>query len=102
MNGGIIFKQLEELLIKKAKEGVEVRISTDFIGNLQTPNSTYNRLIESGVKFSIFNKVTIPFTTGKSNNRNHDKLIVIDGKIAYTGGINFGDDYSSMYSKYGY
>jgi cardiolipin synthase len=77
-------------------------VSTDYVGNLQTPNNTYNKLKEAGVEFSIFNKLTIPFTTGKSNTRNHDKIIVIDNKVAFTGGINIGDDYSHMYDKYGF
>jgi len=40
--------------------------------------------------------------TGKANHRNHDKLIIVDNKVAFTGGLNIGDDYSHLYSKYGF
>ena len=101
INGGITFDEIEKELIKKHNEGIEVRIITDYIGNLQTPNKTYKKLKEAGIEFKVWNPVHVPFITGVSNHRNHDKIIVVDNKVAFIGGINIGDDYSHMYEKYG-
>jgi cardiolipin synthase len=102
INGGIIFSEIEDLLIKKHNEGVKVRIGTDFVGNLQTSNRTYKKLKDAGIEFLMNHNSYPPFTTGKSNQRNHDKFIIIDNNVAIIGGMNIGDDYSHMYSKYGY
>jgi cardiolipin synthase len=102
INDGIVFKKIEKALISKVKEGVKVRVSTDYVGNLQTSDKAYDALKKAGVEFFIFNKLNVPFTSGKANHRNHDKFIVIDNQIAYTGGLNIGDDYAHLYSKYGY
>ncbi len=103
LNEGIIWKQIESILIDKANEGIKVKIITDFAGNIQNKDETYNLVRNHpNIEFFIYNKIAMPFTTGYSNLRSHNKIVIVDKKIGYFGGFNIGDDYSSAYSKYGY
>jgi len=73
------------------------------MGNIQTNDKTYSELKNhQNISFVSFNKVSPAFTTGFSNLRNHNKVVIIDDQIAYFGGLNIGDDYGHMYAKYGY
>jgi cardiolipin synthase A/B len=85
--------ELQELLIKKAKEGIEVRVIYDDLGSWYTPKSFYREMRDAGVQVSPFLKVLLPWLSPKTNYRNHRKLAVIDGCIGYTGGINVADRY---------
>jgi cardiolipin synthase A/B len=85
--------ELQQLLIVKAKEGVEVRVIYDDLGSWQTPNSFFRQMQDAGVQVYPFLKVLIPWLSPKANYRNHRKIAVIDGEIGYTGGFNFGDRY---------
>ncbi len=87
-----IGKQLLNLLEKKLKEGVEVKIIYDRLGNLKTRNKDFKRIKKLGGKVSPY-LPSIIFTIFSLNFRLHRKLVIIDHKIAYTGGINIGDDY---------
>lgn len=103
INSGIIWDQIQTILIDRANNGVKVRILTDFIGNFQNDDDTYNQMMNHpNIDFEMFNKFLIPFSSGYSNLRSHHKIVTIDNKIAYFGGLNIGDDYAHMYSKYGY
>jgi cardiolipin synthase len=90
-----IGREIMEILIKKAKEGVKVKIIYDSVGSLKTKRSFFKRLKEAGGEISEF----FPPLFGlrlmnlKANYRNHRKIVVIDGKIGYTGGINIRDDH---------
>ena len=82
-----------ELLEKKAKEGVDVRIIYDSMGSMLLLPSNYDKILESkGIKCLEFNKFR-PAMSSNQNNRDHRKICVIDGKVAFTGGINIGDEY---------
>ena len=85
--------ELQELLIAKAKEGVEVRLIYDDIGSWRTKNSFFRAMQDAGVQVYPFLKVLLPYLSPKANYRNHRKIVVIDGKVGYTGGFNFGDRY---------
>ena len=78
------------LLAQKAREGVEVRLLYDTIGSLKTRFSRFKEIIDAGGKvckfFPLINILKINF-------RNHRKVVVVDGEIAYTGGMNIGDEY---------
>lgn len=83
---------LINLLCKKSKEGLEVRLNYDSVGSSLSAK-TKRRLKESGVVFYPFMPVYFPRFTSKLNYRNHRKMVIIDGIIGYVGGINVSDRY---------
>lgn len=92
-------KQFLQVLTKKAKEGVKVRVLVDAVGSSSTSNRFFRPLIEAGGELAIFFPVKIPF---RVNFRNHRKITIIDGKIGYIGGFNIGDEYLGKDKKLGY
>ncbi len=87
-------RKLKELLIKKAKEGVEVRILYDYSGCLLTMKRAYREeLREAGAHIYPFFTYLSGFSLHTMNHRNHRKIVVIDGEVAYTGGMNVGQEY---------
>ena len=87
-------KTLLDLLVKKAKEGVEVRLIFDHIGSKITSKRFFKPLIKSGGKVEKFFPSRI-FLKLYINHRNHRKMVIIDGKIGYLGGMNIGKEYAS-------
>lgn len=99
---GRMWDEILEILVKKVKEGVDVRVIYDDIGCLFTLPLGYNKHLEKlGIKCLIFHPLKLLFST-KYNNRDHRKILVIDGAVAYTGGINLADEYINEYEKYGH
>ena len=88
-----IGNQLRELLILKAREGVEVRVIFDDVGSWQLPKKYIRSLKEAGVRIDCFMKVRFPMLTSRVNYRNHRKIIVVDGEVAFVGGLNIADRY---------
>lgn len=89
-----ISNQLRELLIQKAKEGIRVRMIYDYWGSFDLSKKYLRSLREAGVYVRAF----LPFRwkisrSNKINYRNHRKLLIIDGKIGFTGGLNVADRY---------
>jgi cardiolipin synthase len=84
---------IKDILIAKAKSGVEVRLIYDDVGSWSLPKRFVNELKNSGVEVFPFMKVQFPLFTSKANYRNHRKIVVIDGKIGYMGGMNIADRY---------
>ncbi|MDD2278145.1 MAG: cardiolipin synthase [Bacteroidales bacterium] len=84
---------IKEKLIAKANSGIEVRLIFDDVGSWHLPKRYINELKDAGVEVHPFMKVNFPWLTSKANYRNHRKIIVIDGKIAFMGGINIADRY---------
>lgn len=90
---GEMWSPVLEILERKAKEGVEVRLIYDDIGSVFILPKNYQMMIEEkGIKCEAFNRL-IPLMSLILNNRDHRKIVVIDGKIGYTGGINMSDEY---------
>jgi Phosphatidylserine/phosphatidylglycerophosphate/cardiolipin synthases and related enzymes len=89
-----IGRRIGELLIELAQRGVEVRVTYDSAANL-TRGRFYRWLRKGGVKVHSFLPVIVPFLSTSTNYRNHRKLVVIDGRIGYTGGMNIAERYSS-------
>lgn len=87
-----ISKKIIAALTEKAKQGVEVRFLYDSFGCLLTHKSIFNKLRQAGGKVSPFFPVKLT-SYSKLNHRNHRKIVVIDGKVGYMGGINIGDEY---------
>ena len=89
-------------LIRKVKEGVEVRFLYDDIGCSKLPEHFFAELIQAGGDVAAFFPSQIPYFNIRVNYRNHRKLVIIDGKVGYVGGINIGDEYLGMHARYGY
>ncbi len=85
-------KKIKKLLMQKAREGVKVRFIHENIANITIWPSYYNEMKEAGVEIVKFTNPN-SFILSKFNYRDHRKIVVIDGKIGYTGGMNIGDDY---------
>jgi cardiolipin synthase len=85
--------EMQRLLIQKAREGIEVRVIYDDLGSWHTPKSYFQEMRDAGVQVMPFLKVLLPWISPKTNYRNHRKIVVIDGKIGYTGGFNVADRY---------
>lgn len=99
---GKMFDSVVEILERKAKQGVDVRLIYDDVGSIQTiPAKYYKVLREKGISCVCFNPFR-PVLSIVLNNRDHRKIAVIDGKIAYTGGFNLADEYINEKEKYGY
>lgn len=91
-----------DILERKVKEGVDVRLIYDDVGCLLTLPYKYNEEMERrGIKCRVFNPFR-PIWSAKMNNRDHRKILVIDGHTAFTGGINLADEYINAYEKYGH
>ena len=99
-----IGRQIKNELIKKSKEGIVIRILYDDVGcwRLWFNKKFINDMRSSGIKIEPFIPNKFPIMIGKLNYRNHRKIVVIDGKIGYTGGINIGDEYIGKKEKFGY
>ena len=99
---GKMFNSILEILEEKAKQGVDVRLIYDDVGCIVTlPHNYKNTLEAKGIKCRVFNPIN-PFFTRRLNNRDHRKIVVIDGDVGFTGGINLADEYINEYEKYGY
>ncbi|MFR9165166.1 MAG: cardiolipin synthase [Dysgonomonas sp.] len=88
-----IGNQLKDLLIKKAKEGVQVRVIYDDVGSIKTKKRFFREMKEGGVEVEAFLPIRFPRIARRVNYRNHRKLAVIDGSIGYVGGMNVADCY---------
>ncbi|MCD7973130.1 MAG: cardiolipin synthase [Candidatus Azobacteroides sp.] len=80
-------------LIKKAKEGVTVRLMYDAIGCNETHRKYFEEMTAAGIQVTVFSPVKFSKILRTINYRNHNKIVVIDGEIGYTGGMNVKDDY---------
>ena len=84
---------LRDALIDKARKGIEVRLLFDDVGSWKTPNRFFEQMREEGIEVHPFMPVRFPAFTGKVNYRNHRKIIVIDGKVGFIGGMNLAQRY---------
>ena len=99
---GIWWKEILSVLEQKVAEGVEVRVMFDGIGTLLTlPTHYEQQLRKKGIQAKVFSPV-IPLLSTHQNNRDHRKIAVIDGQIAFTGGINLADEYINAISVHGH
>ena len=99
---GKMWDSILEILKRKAKEGVEVRFMYDGTCTLMLlPHSYPKQLKEMGIQARVFAPI-LPFLSTSQNNRDHRKILVIDGKVAYTGGINLADEYINAKTRFGH
>lgn len=99
---GKMWREIKEILIQKAAEGVEVRVMFDDIGSFVTlPRDTKAELENYGIQCRVYNPFH-PVITSAQNNRDHRKILSIDGTIAFTGGVNIADEYINEIERFGH
>ena len=99
---GMMFNSILSILEDKVKQGVEVRVMYDDMGSLGTLPASYAKQLEKkGIKAVSFNRVS-PIINTIMNHRDHRKILVIDGKAAFSGGANLADEYINKKVKYGH
>ena len=99
---GVMWNRVLDILVDKVQQGVEVKLLYDDIGCMATlPGDYTKRLRKMGIDAHKFNKV-IPRMTVAYNNRDHRKILVVDGQVGYTGGINLADEYINHIVRFGH
>lgn len=102
INDGVMWRTILDILERKAKEGVDVRLIYDGFGCLTTLPNRYDKVLrEKSIKCTIFNPFR-PLLNIVQNNRDHRKICVIDGKTGFTGGINLADEYINQKERFGH
>jgi cardiolipin synthase A/B len=85
--------RLRDALVERAKAGVTVRVLVDHVGSGAITKAWLAPLLAAGAKFARFNEVTFARLRSRIDFRNHRKIVVVDGTVGFTGGINITDDY---------
>ena len=93
IEGGELFDHLCNVLEERIRAGVKVRIIYDSVGSRQLRKSDRQRLVDMGAEVHSFMPVLVSRFTSTANYRNHRKIVVIDGRVGYTGGVNIADRY---------
>ncbi len=97
-----MWREIFEILRRKVKQGVEVRLMYDGMGCIATLPRGYNEVLERyGIKCRIFSPI-VPLISTHQNNRDHRKIVVIDGSAAFCGGINIADEYINEKPRFGH
>jgi cardiolipin synthase len=91
-----------ELLAKKAKQGVEVRLLYDAMGSHRLPRRMLKPLGTAGGRYSVFLGVNLLRRRIQVNMRDHRKILIVDGQTAFTGGLNIGDEYVGKTRRFGF
>lgn len=94
--------EIVDILQQKAEEGLEVKILYDAVGSKTVHKSKFKNFQEVGGQVEAFFQAKIPLINFRLNNRNHRKILVIDGMTGYVGGFNIGDEYLGLDEKFGY
>ncbi len=94
--------QIRDILIRKAQEGVEVRVLYDDLGCMQIDQDFIAVMRKAGIRVSVFGQVNLTIMNDSINYRNHRKVVVIDNKYGFTGGLNIGNEYLYDTAKYGF
>ncbi len=95
-------KEIINELINKGKEGLEVKVLFDGMGGRKFSRKYVEDLREAGVEVEVFFPFIVPFISPRINYRNHRKICIIDGKEAYIGGFNIGDEYIGKSKRFGF
>jgi len=99
---GVMWNSVLDILAEKAAEGVDVRVLYDGLGTIQTlPGKYEKKLRKMGIHCTVFNPY-VPILSDIQNNRDHRKILVIDGEYAFTGGFNMADEYINAYDRFGH
>jgi len=99
---GVLWDKMHKLLLDKIQEGVRVKFMYDDFGaTLRTPKNFRKNLEASGFEIGVFNPIHKYTDKLYMNYRSHQKIIVIDGNIGYTGGMNLADEYVNLINRFG-
>lgn len=99
---GIMWDSIHQILVEKAKEGVRVHLVYDDLGTMtMLRKGYYKKLRKEGIDAHKFNPF-VPIVSSIYNNRSHRKIMVIDGEVGFTGGINLGDEYINKNDRLGH
>jgi len=88
-----IGRAIGDILIRKARAGVEVRLLYDAVGSWKLPERFVRRLRRAGIEVAAYAPLRFPWFTPRANRRNHSKIAVIDGRVGFVGGINIAERY---------
>ncbi len=98
---GLMWDSMVEIMARKVKEGVDVRVMYDDLGSVSTySHKNLKELRQLGIQCIPFNPIVA--IKGTINNRDHRKMLIIDGRAAFSGGINIADEYINKIEKYGH
>lgn len=101
---GKMWEEILKILLEKAAQGVKIRIIYDDFGCMMNLPPDYHRYLESlheNIRCMTFNEI-VPLFAVRMNNRDHKKILVVDGRVAFTGGINIADEYIAEKQRFGY
>jgi cardiolipin synthase len=99
---GQLWNSVLEVLRRKAEQGVEIRVIYDDVGSIFTLPANYpDRLEKMGIHCRVFNRM-VPVVSLRQNNRDHRKYMIVDGRVAFTGGINMADEYINVKTRFGH
>ena len=99
---GRIFDLFLAALRQAKQNGTEIKVLVDGVGSaFKLRRKDVNRLKETGAEVKVFHRIT-PFPRSRLGFRDHRKIVTIDGKLAFTGGVNLADEYANINSPYGY
>lgn len=99
---GKMWNEILDILVDKVKQGIDVRLIYDDFGCCTKVKNGYDKYLKKlGIKVKVFNPLK-PRLVVQMNNRDHRKIAVIDGKVAFTGGINLADEYINEVTYYGH
>lgn len=99
---GVMWNEILEILARKVKEGVDIRVMYDDLGCMFTLPQRYTMTLEKlGIKACVFHRFN-SILNARFNTRDHRKICVVDGIIGFTGGVNLADEYINVYEKHGH
>ncbi|MDD5949356.1 MAG: cardiolipin synthase [Lachnospiraceae bacterium] len=99
---GIMWDSVLEILKKKVKEGVEVRVMYDGLCTFTDVPANYPKVLRKyGIQTKVYGAIK-PVLSTVQNNRDHRKIAVIDGRVAFTGGVNLADEYINEHKRFGH
>ncbi|MDO4540629.1 MAG: cardiolipin synthase [Syntrophomonadaceae bacterium] len=102
IHDGVMWGRTLDILKRKAAEGLDIRLMYDDVGCVNTlPFNYYKKMEALGIKCVAFNPL-VPLLSLRMNNRDHRKIMIIDGHTAYTGGINMADEYINAIERFGH
>lgn len=99
---GVLWSEMKSILKEKKKQGVEIKILYDDFGTMfRTPKYLQDELKSYGFEVRVFNPIHRYLDKLYMNYRSHQKIVIVDGNIGYTGGINLADEYANIYPRFG-
>ena len=101
LEDGQLWQEILSILRERAAAGVDVRLLYDGLGSVNLPRTFPRQMADMGIRCKVFNPFR-PFLTAVQNHRDHRKICVIDGRVAYTGGANLSDEYVNLTHPYGH